>query len=326
MGETAHTVFHKSVLHSVYVFCRGCDYDSRAEAAGRPFSFLRKPRPTGSKASKAEAPFCERHWPTLKAEIDQLRAGVSATKLKKMYHDLGLNKLYFALDPEYIPFINPCTVAPQDLLHLFPDGLLRSELAWLIYILCKMGLNLDKLNESLRKNRDLPKDVRVPNFPAKISKGARGGVPHSSSTARMTGSQCMHFSLHSFNIIDPLLTDEMRAHPAWASWLKLVELFSKAVLHGLHVDDVARIDDLQLEHSRLFDCVAEYNGLKRPKHHFCSHLANDLWLYGPPRGYWCMGFEHFNQIIKKGASLSNWKNTTLSVMLYWSYRSARQMV
>ena len=58
-----------------HVFCRGCDYDSRTEAAGRPFSFLRKPRPMGSKASTAEAPFCERDWPTLKAAIDQLRAG-----------------------------------------------------------------------------------------------------------------------------------------------------------------------------------------------------------------------------------------------------------
>ena len=53
------------------------------------------------------------------------------------------------------------------------------------------------------------------------------------------------------------------------------------------MDDIERIDDLQLQHSAAFDAVPEYAGLKRPKHHFCAHLARDIWLYGPPRGYWC---------------------------------------
>ncbi len=320
----AQSLLPTSESPGAHVFCRGCDYDARSSAAGRPFSFLRAPRACGAtKAQKAS--FSERTWPSLQAELANLRAGVTATELKKKYHDLGLNKLYFALDPEYIPHIDPCIVAPQDCLHLFPDGLLRSELAWLTYILCKMGLDLNKLNARIKSYKDLPKDVRIPPFPKKVTKGKTGGVPVSKSVARMTGSQCMHFSLHSFYILDPLLTDEMRAHPAWASWLKLVELFSRICQHELHVDDVDRTDALQLEYSRLFDLVPEYNGLKRPKHHFLSHLPLDLWRYGPARGYWCFGYEHFNQIIKRGANQSNWKNTTLSVMKYWSYRSARHL-
>ena len=51
------------------------------------------------------------------------------------------------------------------------------------------------------------------------------------------------------------------------------------VQHSLHVDDVQRMDDLQCEHSRLFDRLPEYNGLKRPKHHFMTHLVWDVWLY-----------------------------------------------
>ena len=95
----------------------------------------------------------------------------------------------------------------------------------------------------------------------------------------------------SIEILDPLLTDTMRAHPAWASWVKLVELWSVVVQHTLVAADVERIDELQLQHSALFDQVPEYNGLKRPKHHFLSHLALDVWRYGPPRGYWCFGLE-----------------------------------
>ena len=93
--------------------------------------------------------------------------------------------------------------------------------------------------------------------------------------------------------------------------------------HKLAKGDIERIDDLQLEHAQLFDAVPEYFGLKRPKHHFLTHLARDAQLYGPPRGYWCFGFEAFNKVIKLGASLSNWKDASMSICEYWSLRSAR---
>ena len=110
----------------------------------------------------------------------------------------------------------------------------------------------------------------------------------------------------------------MLRHPAWASWVKLVELWSVAVQHTLTPADVERIDALQLEHSAIFDQVPEYNGLKRPKHHFLSHLALDVWRFGPPRGYWCFGFESFNKVIKAGAQRSNFKCTELSIMQAWA--------
>ena len=118
----------------------------------------------------------------------------------------------------------------------------------------------------------------------------------------------------------------MRSHPAWASWLCLVELFSVVVQHSLTMADIERLDDLVLQHSALFDAVPQYAGLKRPKHHFATHLAQDAWRYGPPRGYWCFGFEAFNKVIKAGAQRSNWRNETVSVMRYWSMRSARALV
>jgi hypothetical protein len=133
-------------------------------------------------------------------------------------------------------------------------------------------------------------------------------------------------SCRSPAILTPLLTQSMRSHGAWKSWLKLVELFTIVVQHKMNVSDVELVDDLVLEHSALFDAVAVYNGLKRPKHHFLSHLASDIWRFGPPRGYWCFGFEGFNRVIKRGGQLSNWKNTTKSVMQYWSARSARWLM
>lgn len=115
----------------------------------------------------------------------------------------------------------------------------------------------------------------------------------------------------------------MKEHPAWLSWVTLCALFAKVCKHSLKVSEIEAIDDLQLAHSAAFDAVPEYNGLKRPKHHFCAHLAGDIWRYGPPRGYWCFGFEAFNKVMKAGAQLSNFRCPALSVMQYWSLRSAR---
>ena len=129
--------------------------------------------------------------------------------------------------------------------------------------------------------------------------------------------------LCSVALLEPLLTQEMKDYPAWLSWVTLCALFAKVVKHTLKVSEIEEIDDLQLAHSAAFDAVPEYNGLKRPKHHFCAHLAGDIWRYGPPRGYWCFGFEGFNKVMKQGAQTSNWRCTALAVMKYWSMRSAR---
>jgi hypothetical protein len=69
--------------------------------------------------------------------------------------------------------------------------------------------------------------------------------------------------------------------------------------------------------------VPEYIGLRRPKHHFLSHLAVDAWRYGPPRGFWCFGFESFNKVLKKGVRRANFKNESVGCMRYWSMYAAR---
>ena len=189
---------------SAHVLCRACDYDTRSAAAARPFSFLRKPSPHAPGGGPAgRASFAERSWPELKDTLSRLRSGVLAQKAT--FQSEGLNKLYFALDPEYIPHINPVTIAPQDGLHLFPDGLLRSELAWLMYILCKLGLKLSAVDQAVKQCKNMPKDVRIPKFPEKLTKGVAGGHPDSSRTALMTGSQCMHFTLHRCALAPALL-------------------------------------------------------------------------------------------------------------------------
>ena len=189
---------------SAHCFCGRCNINTTVPNAHRPFSFLRK-KPTGvtllDGATLPLAADCQpchelRDWPNLERKLNQLRAGVSPRDLNLAFHDFGLNKLQFALDPRYIPHINPVSICPEDVLHLFPDGLLRSELAWLLFIFFKKGLKLEALNKATRAYKAFPADVRIPKFHAKLKKGVAGGVPDSSRTVRMTGSQMMHFAMH----------------------------------------------------------------------------------------------------------------------------------
>jgi hypothetical protein len=186
----------KAESTKAHQFCRvGCDYDKRSPAAGRPFSFLRRPCPdsTSSKSARTTS-FRQQPWKEVKDVLESARAAGSDTERKRIMKDAGFTKLYFAL--EFIKHCDPTTATPVDILHLFPDGLLRSEGAWLFYILIKMGLDVDVVNAAIRAYRGWPPDVRVPPLLPSLKKGRRGGKPKSSSVLRMTGSQCMHFALH----------------------------------------------------------------------------------------------------------------------------------
>jgi hypothetical protein len=117
----------------------------------------------------------------------------------------------------------------------------------------------------------------------------------------------------------------MCQHPAWKSWLKLVALFTFLQKREFSMEDIERLDDMQLDYMDAFDQVPEYVGLKRPKHHFLSHVSLDIYRHGPPSEYWCFGFESFNKTMKAGARLSNCKHIVRDVMEYWSVLSARDM-
>jgi hypothetical protein len=133
----------------------------------------------------------------LKAKLEQLKTA-STTERKSEYQRLGLNKLVFALDPAYIPHVDPTNVAPQDGLHLGPDGLLRSEGAWLLKVFHELGLDYDLVNTAIKQYPRWPHDVRIPPIHAKLKEGRAGGLPRREATLKMTGSQVMHFSLHRY--------------------------------------------------------------------------------------------------------------------------------
>ena len=183
-------------------FCRCCNMDASNPDSKRPFSFLRRQesyQSDGQVGNKRRRLMVVEHdWDSLQQQIEWVNEHTTEAAREAYCKQLGLvfKRLNFAWDPRQIPFADPCIGLPQDVLHLFPDGLLRSEAAWLIYTLAKLGLSVDSINQAIASYSGWPPDVRIPLLSHKLTEGKEGGVPDSSSTLKMSGSQVMHFSLH----------------------------------------------------------------------------------------------------------------------------------
>ena len=172
-----------------------CDYDTRHAMAGRPFSFLRAPKPAAGSCKAPRRAFALRSWDRMKDSLARMRS-MEPTAAAKAMKEEGFNTLVFAMDPDYVPGADPTQDLVQDVLHLGPDGVLRSEGAWLFFILYQMGLLESAVNARIATYPDWPPDVRIPPLHSNLRKGRRGGLPARERVLRMSGSQVLHFALH----------------------------------------------------------------------------------------------------------------------------------
>ena len=165
-----------------YVPCRGCDYrqDSTMKHE-KPFSFF---TPGGT--------WKLREKKTLMRQICAWRQHPDASGMQKA----GINKLFWALTPEHFPHINFTNICPQDIMHLFADGITRHEAAWLLYMLhSRKHLRLHQVNGAIRRYR-WPRDCRVPQIPDSVEDGAAGRYPRKEATVHMSASQTFTFAVH----------------------------------------------------------------------------------------------------------------------------------
>ena len=134
---------------------------------------------------------------SLMAAIKEWRRSPNAAEMQAA----GVNKLFWALMEEYFPGINPANIAPQDIMHLFADGITRNEAAWLIYMLHSRGyLPFSQANDLIHRYR-WSRDCRVPQMPDSVKSGEDGNYPRKDSTLHMSASQTFTFALHRKNAL-----------------------------------------------------------------------------------------------------------------------------
>lgn len=247
-----------------YVPCRGCDYrvDNTMQHE-TPHSFF-----------DANAKWRLRDARNVMASITKWRACPCKEKMQA----LGVNKLYWALSSVHFPEIDFCTLAVQDIMHLFADGISRHEAAWMLYLLHSRGfLTLARVNELIRQYQKWPRDCRVPQLPSSVKDGAAGGFPRQDATIHMSASQTFTFCLHrcamarvrfepsvrltlpfcvcSVALLSPELSEAAKGQPFWKSWVAHVRLLEMSLRDEYDLTDVLELDELVKAHHRAFLAV-----------------------------------------------------------------------
>jgi len=116
----------------------------------------------------------------------------------------GFNSLYYALNPEYIPYVDPCVFLPQDFMHLELDGLLRMELAYLVFSLVRVHefCTLDDINTAIQ-SYSWPPGHKPPLLSDVLTKGTKDGQPKSGAVSGVSASQQLHIALHRCAALPP---------------------------------------------------------------------------------------------------------------------------
>lgn len=165
--------------------CRQCPWDQRHKKARRAHSFYHANTTLGQRDWKRLCAALERYWEA-PADAD---ASLELAALDVV------RPVFFA-DPRYVPGMVATKDAPQDVLHLFGDGLLNIDFAFLRVILkARFGIHADHLNAAVAAYPNWPDDVRIPPFKDVSGAGAYG-IPKSDATCKISGSEMSQFALH----------------------------------------------------------------------------------------------------------------------------------
>lgn len=100
------------------------------------------------------------------------------------------------MSDEYFPHFDVCEWMPYDAMHVELEGIVRYELAWLLYVLVKKFkyFTEEAINAALR-SYPMPTGRRVPDVQSKVFEGSKGGHPRTSATMGWSASQTLHFAL-----------------------------------------------------------------------------------------------------------------------------------
>ena len=289
------------------------NYDTRRMLQG-PSSYLRK------------GPGINNHWipRTQESMTSALSEAAAVPKgaQQEFLRNLGYNSLTYAMQPSLIPHFR-IEMAAQDGMHGEPDGLLRMEAYQMLFMIIRVEewASFDEVNAMISQYH-WPKGHKPPPLHSSVQKGATGKVPSTDTVLRYTASETLHFAKHSVFLLRRIIKDSSR--PFWQSWLAHVEYLELLMQLQITPAQVTALDAAVYKHQELF-IKAYGTRLWKPKHAFAQMYALDILRSGPMRVRWCMRLEAFNQIIKRLADGSVFKNICLRVMHLWSLKCARDL-
>eukprot|EP00965_Chrysotila_dentata_P174431 5758161-Pleurochrysis_carterae.AAC.1 len=250
---------------------------------------------------------------------------MDSTLLKSFMQQEGFNSLVYALQPSLVPHFRASEMSPMDGMHGEPDGLLSAEGYYMIFSIVRIEgwCSLEEINTLIANYNWPPNHKPPPLHVSVLKKGATGSVPDKGQSLRYTASQMLHWAKHSLSFLRSVIKDPSRLF--WRSWQQHVSYLEILMQYQFTWGDILALDRSIYEHQCLFTSVPQYAGMFKPKHAFAQQYPIDIIRCVAMRLNWCMRFEAFNEIVKRIAKGSNYKNVPLRVLHLWSLKSARDL-
>ena len=205
------------------------------------------------------------------------------------------------------PYFDVTQQLPQDIMHIFLEGILCYELKFFFkYSFDNRLFTLSDLNQAI-DNFDYGYS-EINDKPARIKEGDLEFK--SSSNLGQTASQ-----MWSLACMLPLLIDGRvdcnDLH--WTNFLSLLEIMGVCFAHKIGFSSIINLKRLIKEHLTSFKNVYP-NARIFPKQHHLVHLPTQIMMFGPLIRTWCMRFEGKHSYFKDIAhKTKNFKNLPLSL-------------
>lgn len=165
---------------------------------------------------------------------------------------------------------------------------------------------------------------KPPHIHPSITEGATGGLPQAGCKLRYTGAQTMHFALHARAFLEPLVVHA--TCPSYKAWLALLDVVKLYLADTFTIASIEALDVAIVNFNKLYLKVPQFADRMRPKHHFLTHTSTDIINFGPPRNYWCFAYEAKNQVVKRAATASNFKDVIKTATNTLALKAAKSLL
>ena len=315
----------EAVGPSTKSICRNCICCQTGEAHRKPNSFLASQQGWKCFCQGRETNFTLRGADHVRTYIRHLQALLAGTmeqeSLNSWMGEQGVNTFHGVL--WQMPHFCMSSGCPMDMMHIWLEGVGRQNLGALSHWChrltpkgCRSSLHeLPRLLQEVAQSTGLPRHS-FPSLTAGrirlLTEGGAGGVPSADCAFSGTAGQIAHVLLHIPAIFGSLVPKDKRNDTVWQMALLTCKISRLLWQRSFTTADVLELDKSIWLHDSVILSSPYLQHLWKPKNHYVSHFPLEILRWGPPRTYWCMAFEHENQLLKRGANHSNFADVLWS--------------
>ena len=297
--------------------CRECLCSQVGGAHRAPCSFLAGLPGWKRHCAGRKAPFKLRSVSDMKEYISLVQEVLAGTTtqadLDRWLQDRGVNTFLGGM--WQLPFYSKVHGCPIDIMHIVFEGCGRQGIGALSYVMINewglMESELINLMSGYIKAHKLPAN----HFPhvnstrvGHLKQGQAGGIPSSDCSFPGNAIQVAHLLLHLPGVFGSCVPPAEKKGNVWQMALLLCKITRYLWQRSFTAIDLVELDKAIWLHDTVMLSTPALQHLWKPKNHYMSHIPLNILHWGPPRCYWCIPFEHENQLIKNGASHGNFVN------------------